>query len=85
MNRSDSLPFQGARLTRAIPTAGGVQPSGPQPAAGISFDALVHLGRQLTRQIALAESRGDLRKVERLLHKKDQLHLLRRELSNVSR
>jgi len=85
MNRSDSMPFQGARLTGAIPTAAEVQPSGSQPAARISFGALVHLGRELTRQIALAESRGDFRKVKRLLHKKDQLHQLRRELSDVSR
>jgi len=84
MNRSDSVPFQSARLTGAIPTAAGAQTSRPQPAAGISFGALVHFGRELTRQIALAESRGDIRKVERLLHKKDQLHRLRRELSDVS-
>ena len=84
MNRSDSLPFQDSRLTGAIPIPAGVETIGPQPAAGISYDALIHLGRELTRQIAFAESRGDFHKVERLLRKKDQLHKLRRELSNVS-
>jgi len=85
MNRSDSVPFQGSRPTEAIRIAAGVETSWPQLAPGISFGALVHLGRDLTRQIALAESTGDFSRVERLLREKDQPHRLRRELSNVPR
>ena len=83
MNRSYSAPFQGSKLTGAIRIAAGAEASGPQRAVRISFGALVHLGRDLTPQIALAESTGDFSRVERLLREKDQLHRLRRELSDV--
>jgi hypothetical protein len=47
----------------------------------LSFERLVGTGREITRHIALAEREGDIRRVERLLRRKDRIHRLRSKLA----
>jgi hypothetical protein len=85
MTRSDFLPRSKPSLLDEVPRILGALAGVKRQAIGISFDVLVHIGRELTRQIALAESEGDFQSVDRLLRRKDRLHRLRRELSNAGR
>ena len=74
MNRSNSLPFRDRKLDPPI----------CRVTDAILYDAVVDLGREITRQTVIAEHEGDYKTVDLLLHEKDRVHLLRRKLSHVA-
>ncbi len=82
MNRGNILPFQKIRPGRP---ATATQTEGPRRLCEVTFEMLIKRGRELTRQTAIAEREGNIRRVERLLREKDQIHRLRKELSDACR
>jgi len=53
------------------------------PSSETLFAAAVRLGRDITRQIAIAEREGDFETVLHLLREKDRVHRLRGELADA--